>query len=89
MSNFGGILSQGLFLLNHWLGLRIAPPEAPHNGYAYGKGLYMARNAMTSVGYCCTYQTNGQGLLLMVKSAIGKPNPNYHYSSATNPTTPT
>lgn len=30
-TNFGGILSQGL---------RIAPPEAPVSGYAFGKGLY-------------------------------------------------
>ena len=39
VTNFGGfyvylgILSQGL---------RIAPPEAPHNGYAYGKVIYLA-----------------------------------------------
>jgi poly [ADP-ribose] polymerase len=32
-SNYVGILSNGL---------RIAPPEAPHNGYVYGKGIYMA-----------------------------------------------
>ncbi|KAK0279647.1 hypothetical protein LTR35_008370, partial [Friedmanniomyces endolithicus] len=32
-TNFGGILSQGL---------RIAPPEAPVNGYAFGKGVYLA-----------------------------------------------
>ena len=31
-TNFGGILSQGL---------RIAPPEAPVNGYAFGKGVYL------------------------------------------------
>jgi hypothetical protein len=30
-SNYGGILSQGL---------RIAPPEAPANGYMFGKGIY-------------------------------------------------
>lgn len=35
LSNFVGILSNGL---------RIAPPEAPHNGYAYGKGLYFANS---------------------------------------------
>jgi poly [ADP-ribose] polymerase len=32
-TNFGGILSQGL---------RIAPPEAPVNGYMFGKGIYLA-----------------------------------------------
>lgn len=30
-TNYGGILSQGL---------RIAPPEAPMNGYAFGKVMY-------------------------------------------------
>ena len=33
MFNFIGILSQGL---------RIAPPEAPATGYAFGKGVYFA-----------------------------------------------
>lgn len=31
-TNYGGILSQGL---------RIAPPEAPASGYAFGKGVYL------------------------------------------------
>ena len=34
VTNYGGILSQGL---------RIAPPEAPVNGYAFGKGVYLVR----------------------------------------------
>src|SRR5690606_7831338 len=33
ITNFGGILSQGL---------RIAPPEAPVTGYMFGKGIYFA-----------------------------------------------
>ena len=32
VTNYVGILSQGL---------RIAPPEAPVNGYAFGKGVYL------------------------------------------------
>ena len=36
-TNFGGILSQGL---------RIAPPEAPVNGYAFGKGVYMVFDSL-------------------------------------------
>ena len=32
VTNYGGILSQGL---------RIAPPEAPVSGYAFGKGVYL------------------------------------------------
>lgn len=42
-TNLMGILSQGL---------RIAPPEAPHQGYAYGKGLYFANVATKSLNYC-------------------------------------
>ncbi|KAH7468744.1 Poly [ADP-ribose] polymerase tankyrase [Phytophthora ramorum] len=42
-TNLMGILSQGL---------RVAPPEAPHHGYAYGKGLYFANVAEKSLNYC-------------------------------------
>lgn len=42
-TNLMGILSQGL---------RIAPPEAPHHGYMYGKGLYFADVTAKSVDYC-------------------------------------
>ncbi|KAG7376660.1 hypothetical protein PHYPSEUDO_012946 [Phytophthora pseudosyringae] len=42
-TNLMGILSQGL---------RVAPPEAPHHGYAYGKGLYFANVAAKSLNYC-------------------------------------
>lgn len=46
VSNFVGILSQGM---------RIAPPEAPASGYAFGKGIYMADMAEKSIGYCRSY----------------------------------
>ena len=39
LSNFVGIISQGL---------RIAPPEAPHSGYMFGKGIYHADMASKS-----------------------------------------
>ena len=39
LSNWVGILSQGL---------RIAPPEAPHSGYKFGKGVYHANMASMS-----------------------------------------
>ncbi|DBA01394.1 TPA: hypothetical protein N0F65_007291 [Lagenidium giganteum] len=42
-TNLMGILTQGL---------RIAPPEAPHQGYAFGKGLYFANVSAKSLGYC-------------------------------------
>ncbi|KAL9632033.1 MAG: hypothetical protein Q9164_005560 [Protoblastenia rupestris] len=38
-TNFGGILSQGL---------RIAPPEAPVNGYAFGKGVYLVFDSLVT-----------------------------------------
>jgi hypothetical protein len=40
-ANFGGILSQGL---------RIAPPEAPVQGYMFGKGLYTAGACARALG---------------------------------------
>jgi len=61
LSNFVGILSTGL---------RIAPPEAPHNGYVYGKGLYFANNFNTSNGYC-----SGPGkdrCIILCEAALGK-----------------
>ena len=63
-TNFGGILSQGL---------RIAPPEAPVNGYMFGKGVYLADISSKSAGYC-QYQTSGGiGLLLLCEAELGKP----------------
>lgn len=43
LSNYVGILSQGL---------RIAPPEAPVSGYAFGKGIYFADMFQKSFQYC-------------------------------------
>ncbi|TMW68037.1 hypothetical protein Poli38472_007709 [Pythium oligandrum] len=42
-TNLMGILADGL---------RIAPPEAPHHGYSYGKGLYFADVSAKSLPYC-------------------------------------
>src|SRR5436305_1989283 len=42
-TNFGGLLSQGL---------RIAPPEAPVNGYAFGTGGYPTDVSTKSANYC-------------------------------------
>lgn len=63
-TNFGGILSQGL---------RIAPPEAPVSGYMFGKGIYLADISSKSAGYCCSYSTNGEGLLLLCEAELGDP----------------
>ncbi|KAF8917575.1 PARP-domain-containing protein [Mucidula mucida] len=56
-TNFAGILQQGL---------RIAPPEAPVNGYMFGKGVYFADSA----GYCYPYQSDNVGCLLLCEVAV-------------------
>jgi len=54
-SNLVGILAQGL---------RIAPPEAPMSGYAFGKGLYFADMFAKSSGYCGVGPSDTKYLLL-------------------------
>ncbi|KAL8710873.1 MAG: hypothetical protein Q9220_004677 [cf. Caloplaca sp. 1 TL-2023] len=63
-TNFGGILSQGL---------RIAPPEAPVNGYAFGKGVYLADISSKSAQYCAPGMSGQTGLLLLIEAELGKP----------------
>ncbi|KAK9777548.1 putative Poly polymerase catalytic domain-containing protein [Seiridium cardinale] len=63
-TNFGGILSQGL---------RIAPPEAPANGYAFGKGVYLADLSSKSANYCVSSLSGGVGLLLLVEAELSNP----------------
>lgn len=63
-SNFGGILSQGL---------RIAPPEAPVSGYMFGKGVYLADMSSKSANYCCSYNSDNTGLLLLCEAELGTP----------------
>ena len=63
-ANFGGILSQGL---------RIAPPEAPANGYAFGKGVYLADISSKSAQYCGSYASDSTGLLLLCEAELGSP----------------
>ncbi|KAJ6134592.1 hypothetical protein N7523_000914 [Penicillium sp. IBT 18751x] len=63
-TNFGGILSQGL---------RIAPPEAPVNGYMFGKGVYLADMSSKSANYCCPYSSGNMGLLLLCDAELGDP----------------
>ncbi|KAG7378094.1 E3 ubiquitin-protein ligase mib1 [Phytophthora pseudosyringae] len=64
LSNFVGILSQGL---------RIAPPEAPKNGYQFGKGLYFADALAKSANYCCATSRNPIAVLLLADVALGTP----------------
>ncbi|KAK0716214.1 poly polymerase catalytic domain-containing protein [Lasiosphaeris hirsuta] len=63
-TNFGGILSQGL---------RIAPPEAPVNGYMFGKGVYLADMSSKSANYCMAGASGGTGLLLLCEAELGRP----------------
>lgn len=61
-TNFAGILSQGL---------RVAPPEAPAQGYMFGKGIYFADMVSKSANYCQTSNQNPTGLLLLCEVALG------------------
>eukprot|EP00276_Gloeochaete_wittrockiana_P011318 CAMPEP_0184646682 /NCGR_PEP_ID=MMETSP0308-20130426/3420_1 /TAXON_ID=38269 /ORGANISM="Gloeochaete witrockiana, Strain SAG 46.84" /LENGTH=644 /DNA_ID=CAMNT_0027076925 /DNA_START=63 /DNA_END=1997 /DNA_ORIENTATION=- len=62
VTNFMGILSQGL---------RIAPPEAPHAGYMFGKGIYFADMVSKSANYCACNRNQDSGLLLLGEVALG------------------
>jgi len=62
ITNFGGILSQGL---------RIAPPEAPATGYMFGKGVYFADSVSKSANYCFAMNKDEPGLLLLCEVALG------------------
>lgn len=64
VTNFGGILGQGL---------RIAPPEAPHAGYMFGKGIYLADMSSKSANYCAAYNSGGTALLLLCEAELGNP----------------
>ncbi|KAK7740956.1 hypothetical protein SLS53_005019 [Cytospora paraplurivora] len=64
VTNFGGILSQGL---------RIAPPEAPVSGYMFGKGIYLADMSSKSANYCSSYISDGTALLLLCEAELGEP----------------
>jgi poly [ADP-ribose] polymerase len=63
-TNFGGILSQGL---------RIAPPEAPVNGYAFGKGVYLADVSSKSANYCNSGMSGNVGCLLLCEVELSRP----------------
>lgn len=70
LSNFVGILSQGL---------RIAPPEAPVSGYLFGKGIYLADMSEKSIHYCRSFGSD-TALILLIEGAIGDPNILLHSS---------
>lgn len=52
-------------------GLKVAPPEAPHTGYMFGKGIYFADVVTKSANYCQTTPTNNIGLMLLCEVKLG------------------
>lgn len=62
VTNFGGILSQGL---------RIAPPEAPACGYMLGKGIYFSDVSGLSLCFCHPSNYGSDILILLNEVALG------------------
>lgn len=52
-------------------GLRIAPPEAPASGYAFGKGVYFADAFAKSLGYTSSCD-DGTAFLLLCEVVVGE-----------------
>lgn len=61
LTNWAGILRRGLC---------IAPPEAPHTGSMFGKGLYFADVSSKSANYCFPTKTETEGLLLLCEVSL-------------------
>ncbi|CAO1440028.1 unnamed protein product [Diamesa serratosioi] len=76
LTNFVGILSHGL---------KIAPPDAPHRGDMFGKGIYFADMVTKSANYCNPDQllTNTSGLLLLCQVALGQMQNLFHAKRVT------
>ncbi|KAI6190030.1 Poly [ADP-ribose] polymerase [Aphelenchoides bicaudatus] len=74
-SNFAGILSKGL---------KIAPPEAPVNGYMFGKGIYLADCVSKSTQYCST-PGRSDAFLLLAEAALGAMQLEKHARSIVTP----
>lgn len=64
LTRYAGILGQGL---------RIAPPEAPVNGYMFDKGIYLADMSSKSANYCCPHDSGRHALLLLCEAELGNP----------------
>lgn len=84
-TNYGGILSQGLriappgmcaatFLSRFLCFLNSnSCTEAPLNGYAFGKGIYLADCSSKSANYCMSSMSGGTGILLLVEAELSRP----------------
>ena len=47
--------------------------EAPVNGYAFGKGVYLADLSSKSANYCVSSLSGGVGLLMLVEAELSNP----------------
>lgn len=47
--------------------------EAPLNGYAFGKGIYLADCSSKSANYCMSSMSGGVGILLLVEAELSRP----------------
>jgi len=72
----GSRLTNWMSILAH--GLKIAPPEAPHTGYMFGKGVYTADCFSKSANYCfVSDRSRGSqrtGLVTLCEVDLGKSN---------------
>jgi poly [ADP-ribose] polymerase len=65
--------------LTNWMsilacGLKIAPPEAPHTGYMFGKGIYTADCFSKAANYCFITDTRQRtGLVVLCEVSLGNP----------------
>lgn len=73
ITNFAGILKEGL---------RIAPSEAPVNGYMFGKGIYFADMSSKSAQYCKAKDSDNIMLLLLCEVDLGD---EWHVEKEANP----
>jgi poly [ADP-ribose] polymerase len=64
--------------LTNWMsilssGLKIAPPEAPHTGYMFGKGIYTADCFSKAANYCFVSESRQRtGLIVLCEVDLGK-----------------
>lgn len=65
-------------------GLKVAPPEAPHTGYMFGKGIYFADVVSKSANYCFTNPNNHTGLMLLCEVALGNEMHKFFAENVTN-----
>ena len=63
--------------LTNWMsilagGLKVAPPEAPHTGYMFGKGIYTADCFSKAANYCFITDTRQRtGLVVLCEVSLG------------------